>query len=85
MESKNINEDDLKMTEGVNLVPVKRHLDSVPDSYFELINKGDEMEFISFMKKLEPLKMFVKNPRLVVSVGVGGGLELRVLSELFKD
>ncbi|HCC06403.1 TPA: hypothetical protein DEP94_03555 [Candidatus Nomurabacteria bacterium] len=76
----------IKQEIGVdNLGPAQRHLDNVSEEYFEAINKCDDNEFLSFKRKLEPIYKFSTNPRSIVSVGVGGGLELRVLADLFKD
>lgn len=69
----------------IDIESAREHLDSVPDQYFEMINENTEKEFRSFIKKLEPISRFLQNPNLVASVGVGGGLELRALSELFKN
>lgn len=69
---------------SINIESAKQHLDNVPDQYFEMINENTEAEFQSFIKKLEPIRRFLQNPTLVMSVGVGGGLELRSLAELFK-
>ncbi len=66
------------------IAAAKHHLDSVSEHYFDAINKCDEEEFLSFKRKLEPIARFSKNPHTIVSVGVGGGLELRVLADIFK-
>lgn len=72
-------------TVEINIESARQHLDNVSDQYFEAINKYTEQEFLNFVKKLEPLSEFMQNPHSVVSIGVGGGIELRVLYELFKE
>lgn len=72
-------------TVEINIESARQHLDNVSDQYFEAINKYTEQEFLNFVKKLEPLSEFMQSPRSVVSIGVGGGIELRVLYELFKE
>ena len=69
----------------IDIESARQHLDNAPNQYFEAINKYSEEEFLNFVKKLEPIINFLKNPHSIASVGVGGGLELRVLYELFKE
>lgn len=69
----------------VNVDPAKDHLNRAPDQYFNSINNCTENEYKRTLEKLRPIKDFMPNPSSIVSVGVGGGLEVRVLAELFKD
>ena len=84
MEKFNLEQKEKLKEDCINVESARQHLDSVPNQYFEATNKFTEEEFQSFVKKLEPICRFLQNPNYVASVGVGGGLELRVLFELFK-
>ena len=69
----------------VNINPAKDHLNRVPDQYFNAINNCTENEYKRTMGKLSPIRDFLTDPSSIASVGVGGGLEVRVLADLFKD
>ena len=85
MEKFGFEQKEIQKEKSIATESARQHLDGVPDQYFEAINRYSEEEFQGFVKKLEPMRMFLKDPQSIASVGVGGGLELRVLHELFKD
>ncbi len=69
----------------IDVENARDHLNNAPEEYFTAINECIREEYESTIKKLRPIKANLANPRLVASIGVGGGLEVRVLSELFND
>jgi len=69
----------------INTETARDHLNSVSDQYFEAINQCSESEFNSTINKLNPMCQFLDNPRSIVSVGIGRGLEAEVLLKLFNE
>lgn len=59
------------------------HLDNTPAEYCEAISRFTPEEIKEYNQKLKPIKDNLTNPENIVSVGVGGGIEVYVLSKFF--
>ncbi|MCL4363411.1 class I SAM-dependent methyltransferase [Candidatus Marsarchaeota archaeon] len=70
----------------IDVTFTREYLDKTSDSgcYAET-NLGSPEQLASAKRKLRPVLNFHKNPKIVLSVGVGSGAELLALHELFES
>lgn len=62
------------------------HLNSSSEAYYGIINRNDAEDFEEYMGKMSPLRSFSSdNPKRVVSIGVGSGLEVHSIRALFPE
>jgi ubiquinone/menaquinone biosynthesis C-methylase UbiE len=61
------------------------HLDAAGVSYLKAINGADGAHLAKYMRELEILTNMLGNEPVVVSVGVGNGVEVMALQQLLKD
>lgn len=63
----------------------QNQLDRVPAEYFEAIGSSAPEEIISFRRKMKPLVEVLPFPKSIATIGVGSGIELQALSQLYSD
>lgn len=61
------------------------YLNNVSDSYFDTIGSFDEKKNFFNFKKLNPLTSRLKNPKKILSVGIGSGIELFYLNNKYRN